>query len=156
MTYSISVERGDLNYPELEPNYRRHYAEMKKRLESDGHIVSEFSPRLDQYFARFRDGSLLNYVARHEGRAVGHANVWLTNDMHNGDMIAQEDVLYVLPEHRNGLGRKLVQFALNDLKSRGVKRVLVSPVTDLRVEKIWQRMGFKTTAALMTYEFSEV
>lgn len=152
-TYSIALERGDLNYPELEPNYRRHYAEMKARLEKDGIKTGEYAPRLDQYFEGFRDGWLLNYVVRANGIPVGHSNVWLTNDMHNGDLIAQEDTIYILPEHRNGIGKALVKHILADLKERGVKRVHISPVTDLRVGKIWQRMGFKEAASLMIYNF---
>jgi ribosomal protein S18 acetylase RimI-like enzyme len=75
--------------------------------------------------------------------------------MHNGDLIATEDMIYVLPEHRNGLGTKIVRFALEELRTRKVKRVLVSPVTDLRVAKIWRRMGFREVAVQMSYEFKE-
>lgn len=153
MTYTIGLERGDLNYTELEDNYRRHYAEMKERLEKDGIPVSPYSPRLKEYFRAFSGGWLLNYVARFNGVPVGHCNVYLTNDMHNGDLIAQEDVLYVVPEHRNGLGKKLVKHVLSDLEARGVRRVSVLALTDLRVAKIWRRMGFKDTAQMMTYTF---
>ena len=63
------------------------------------------------------------------------------------------DTLFVLKDHRNGVGKKLVQFALEDLKSRGVKRLTVSAMTDLRVAKLWGRMGFKEAATQMIYEF---
>ena len=153
MTYEISLERGDLNYAELEPNYRKHYAEMKERLEKDGITIGDYNPRLKQYFEAFKGGWLLNYVVRFEGKAIGHSNVYLTSDMHNGDLIAREDTIYILPEHRKGIGRKLVQHILADLESRGVKRGTVSPVTDLRVGKIWERMGFKPVAQIMAYQF---
>lgn len=153
MNYEIALERGDINYPELEANYKRHYAEMKDRLEGQGIFVSDYKPRLEQYFAAFRDGWLLNYVVRFDGEPVGHANVYLTNDMHNGDLIAQEDVLYVVPEHRNGVGKRLVKHVLEDLRKRGVKRVSVMALTDLRVAKIWRRMGFKDTAEMLTFTF---
>jgi len=96
---------------------------------------------------------LLTYVLRLNGSACGYANVYLTNDMHNGDLISQEDTLFVLKDHRNGVGKKLVQFVLEDLKSRGVKRLMVSAMTDLRVAKLWSRMGFKEAATQMIYEF---
>lgn len=153
MTYAISLERGDLNYDELLPNYRKHYAEMQARLEADGVEIGEYNPRLDEYFKAFAGGWLLNYVVRFDGKPVGHSNVYLTNDMHNGESIAQEDTIYILPEHRNGIGKKLVKHILADLNERGVKRVTISPVTDLRVGKIWKRMGFKPVAELMTYQF---
>lgn len=153
MTYEIGLERGDLNYAELEPNYRAHYAEMQARLRDDGIDVGDYNPRLDQYFQAFAGGWLLNYVVRLDGKAVGHSNVYLTNDMHNGEFIAKEDTVYILPEHRNGIGKALVKHILADLKARGVKRVMISPVTDLRVGKIWKRMGFREVASLMSYQF---
>lgn len=153
MSYSFSIERGDKNYLELENNYRRHYEEMRARLSRDGIDVAPYNPRLKQYFEAFAGGWLINYVVRCDGEPVGHANVYVTNDMHNGEMIASEDVLYVVPEHRNGIGRKLVKFVLSDLAKRGVKRVTVNAVTDLRVAKIWRRMGFKDTAQTMTFTF---
>lgn len=153
MSYTIGLERGDVNYPQLEPLYRQHYGEMAARLQADGHKVSPFNPQLDRYFPAFAGGWLLNIVARHEGQPVGYCNVYLTVDMHNGDPIAREDLLYVTPEHRKGLGRQLVLFALDELKRRGVTRVLISPVTDLRVAKIWRRMGFQDLATQMVYHF---
>ena len=113
------------------------------------------NPRLDVYFARFRDGGLINYVVRFHGAAVGHANIYLTSDMHNQDVIAQEDTLYVRPEHRNGVGKDLVKAILGDLRARGVKRAYVTPVTDLRVGKIWRRMGFKDVANVMVWQFKD-
>lgn len=153
MTYEFTLERGDLNYSELEPLYRKHYGEMKSRLASDGIEIGDYNPRIKQYFAAFEGGWLLNYVVRNDGKVVGYSNIYLTNDMHNSELIAREDTIYILPEHRNGVGRKLVKHILADLRNRGVKRVLISPVTDLRVAKIWRRMGFKDAASLMTYTF---
>jgi ribosomal protein S18 acetylase RimI-like enzyme len=73
--------------------------------------------------------------------------------MHNHDLISQEDTVFILKEHRNGIGKKLVQAVLDELRSRGVKRVLVSAMTDLRVAKLWNRMGFKEVATQMIYKF---
>lgn len=153
MPYSIGIERGDENYAELEPNYRRHYEEMRARLIRDGHSVGPYKPRLDYYFRAFREGWLLNYVLRCDGEAVGHSNIWLTHDMHNGEPIAQEDMIYVVPEHRNGWGRKLAKHVLTDLRERGVRRLGIDAVTDLRAEKLWLRMGFRPAATKMIYHF---
>jgi len=75
--------------------------------------------------------------------------------MHNGEPIAQEDTIFIEKAHRNGIGRKLALFILDELRRRGVKRVTITPVTDLRVGKIWQRMGFRPMAQVMTYIFEE-
>lgn len=150
--YAISAEPLHEIYPTIEENARRHFAEMKARKDADGLPCGHYNPRLDQYFEASRGGWLLCYVARRGGEPVGHALIYLTQDMHTSDLIASEDVLYVVPEHRNGLGKQMVRYMLADLKARGVKRVDIAPVTDLRVGKIWKRMGFREVATLMTYD----
>ena len=153
MTYTITLEKFKETYRELEPLYRQHYAEMTERLAGQGVIYSPYNPRLDKYGEACDGGWLLNYVVRLEGVPCGYSNVYLTSDMHNHDLICQEDTIFVLKEHRNGIGKKLVQHILGDLRARGVKRVLVSAMTDLRVAKLWNRMGFKEAATQMIYEF---
>lgn len=153
MTYTIALERLRDTYPEIEPLCRDHFRQMQERLAKDGIKIADYAPRLDQYFAANDGGWLLHYVARCDGRAVGYSNVYLTNDMHNGELIAREDLIYVDTPHRNGLGRKLVKHILADLERRGVVRVTISPVTDLRVGKIWKRMGFRPHGELLTYTF---
>lgn len=153
MNYVFSIENGHENVGELVILYGRHYAEMQARLASQGIEISPFNPRYKDYFEAFDAGYLINYVIRLDGAAVGYSNIYLTNDMHNGDFIAQEDTIYVLPEHRNGVGKRFSKFILDDLRGRGVKRISVTAITDLRVAKLWERMGFKHTAHHMTYTF---
>lgn len=151
--YAFSIEHVGQTLPEMLPLYTRHYAEMADRLAKDGIEVSPFNPRTDLYIAACERGDLIHYVVRVDGKAVGYSNIYLTNDMHNRDLIAREDTIYIVPEHRNGIGRKLSRLILSDLKQRGVKRINVSAMTDLRVAKLWERMGFKHTAHQMTYIF---
>lgn len=153
MSYTIGLEGFDASYPELETLYREHYQEMCDRLAVDGIEMSPYNPRLDEYSRASVGGWLLTIVARHDGKAVGYCNVYVTQDMHNRDLIAQEDTIFVTKAHRNGLGKNLVKFGLAELKSRGVKRLHVSAMTDLRVAKLWERMGFKHAAHQMTYTF---
>ena len=153
MTYSIAVEKFTQTYRELEPLYRQHYAEMTERLAQKEIHYGPYAPRLHEYKVACDGGWLLNFVLRHEGVACGYSNIYVTNDMHNGESIAQEDTLFVLKDHRNGIGKKLVQAVLAELKSRGVMRLTVSAKTDLRVAKLWNRMGFKEAATQMIYTF---
>ena len=153
MSYTFHLGRFKETYDELEPLYRQHYFEMCERLAQDGIHYPPYNPRLDQYIASGDRGDLLTFVLRLEGKPVGYSNVYVTNDMHNGDLIAQEDTIFVLKDHRNGVGKKLVKVILEELKERGVKRVTVSAMTDLRVAKLWGRMGFKEAATQMIYTF---
>lgn len=153
MSYEFHQVNGHEWHEALDPLYRKHYAEMKSRLERDGHAIGDYNPRLDEYFAAMDRGDMLTFIVLEYGTIIGYSNIWLTNDMHNGELIAQEDTIYILPDFRNGVGRKLVKHIMDVLEKLKVKRVTITPVTDLRVGKIWQRMGFKPVAELMTYHF---
>jgi GNAT superfamily N-acetyltransferase len=153
MSYVISVEKFTDTYRDLEPLYRQHYKEMTERLLANGITYPPYNPRLDEYGRASDGGWLLTFVLRLNKDICGYANVYVTNDMHNQDLIAKEDTVFVLKEHRNGIGKKLVKFVIEELRGRGVKRLNVSAMTDLRVAKLWKRMGFKEAATQMTYEF---
>lgn len=153
MNYTYSIEKFHDIWQEFEPLFRAHYDEMLERLKSQEIEFSPFNWRLDEYLKASYAGYFIMYVVRLDNKPVGHCAVYITNDMHNMDLIAQEDALYISKEHRKGIGKNLVKFGLIDLRNRGVKRLNVSAMTDLRVSKLWQRMGFKHTCANMTYTF---
>lgn len=143
-------------YPALEPLFRLHYAEMRARLAGDCVDIADYNPRLDVYFAAADRGEYRTYVVFEDNDLIGYSGIWVTADMHSSELIATEDTIFVLDGHRKGAGKALAKFILKDLEQMGVKRVTITPVTDLRVGKIWQRMGFKPVAQLMTYSFKEV
>ena len=153
MTYSMSREDFEETYLEIEPLYREHYAEMCSRLAEQNQICSPYDPRLDLYVKACREKYLHTFILRFGGKAVGYINVYTTNDMHNRDFIAKEDTVFVTKDHRRGIGRKFIQFGLAELNKLGVKHLSVSAMTDLRVEKLWTRMGFKKIAVQMIYQF---
>lgn len=152
MTYTVEMGTIDGTLTELMPLYAKHYAEMSARLESVGVKQSPFKPRVDAYSKASNEGWLLTFVLRADGEAVGYCNVYVTQDMHNGDLIAQEDTIYVLPEHRNGAGRMLARAVHDELRRRGVLRLNITTSTDLRVSKWLARQGYKHTAHCMTLE----
>ena len=157
-SYTVTLESIHATYTELEPLYRQHYAAMRERMAKTGVLMSDYKPRRDCFDKANLEGGLLHFVLRTmgpecEGKAVGYANIYLTHDMHNYDLIAQEDTIYVVPEHRNGSGRLLARFVYADLKARGVKRLNVTTATDLRVSKWLERQGYKHTAHCMTLTF---
>ena len=153
MNYEIRLEKFKETYSELEPLYRQHYSEMGERLAEQGVQYSPYNPRLDEYIRAGEGGWLLTFVLRLDGMAVGYSNVYITNDMHNQDLIAQEDTVFVLKEHRTGWGRKLIRAVHEELEKRGVKRLNITTATDLRVSKLLSRMGYQHTAHAMTVTF---
>ena len=153
MPYSFAIERGEQTLPEIVGLYRQHYGEMQDRLRSEGVTIGDYNPRWDEYIKAWCGGWLINYIVRLDGCAVGYSNVYITQDMHNGETIAQEDTIYMLPEHRNGTGRKFVKFILADLQARGVKRAFVTTQTDLRTGLLCKRLGFRDVATQLIYSF---
>ena len=153
MSYIFSIEGLETTYQEHEHIYRKHYAEMQERLLKEGVSLPEYNPRLDIYFSQNNSGGLVHYKIRCDGVPVGHSNIYIFESMHNRMRMASEDTIYVLPEHRNGVGRKFSKFILEDLKQRGVMQLQVTAMTDLRVVKLWTRMGFKPVATTMIYTF---
>lgn len=151
--YSFNTESFEATYRELEPLYREQYAEMCARLAKEGHPVSPFNPRLDEYFKASRAGYLHTFTARCDGAPVGYVTVYITNDMHNGDRIAREDALFITKTHRNGVGRRLALYGLDAIRNLGAKRMNVSAATDPRAAKLWERLGFKPIAVEMVYQF---
>lgn len=151
--YTIGLEGFKTSYLEVEPLYRRHYAAMQARLAGEGITIGPYNPRLSLYEQASEGGWLLTFIVRCDGNVVGYSNVYLSGDMHNNELIGSEDTIWVDPEHRNGIGRKLTRFVLDELRQRGVKRALVTTATDHRVGNMLKRMGFKHTAEAMTFIF---
>lgn len=150
MSYTYAVERYADTLPEMMPIYRTHYGELIERMGEDGANMSPFNPRFDAYIDANDRGELVHFVVRKDGEPVGYANVYVTLDMHNQDLIATEDAIFILPGHRNGIGRKLTIGIVKALKAAGVKRAHMTAAIDPRAAKLWGRLGFKHTGVRMT------
>lgn len=148
--YQYSVERYADTLPEMLPIYQRHYSELMERTRAEGQEMSPFNPRFDAYVEANERGDLLHFLVRKDGAAVGYANVYVTLDMHNQDLIATEDAIYVLPDHRKGIGRKLTVGIVEALKTAGVKRAHMTAAIDPRAAMLWGRLGFRHTGVRMT------
>jgi GNAT superfamily N-acetyltransferase len=150
VSYSVELRGFGEIFPVLEPLLRQHYAEMAERMRGLGMEVSPYKPRWEQYRRASEGGWLLTFLLWSDDTPVGDAMVYITNDMHNGDLIAQEDTIYVLPEHRRGAGRLLANAVHEELRRRGVKRLNVTTSTDLRVARWLERQGYKHVAHCMS------
>lgn len=151
--YTYQIENGAHTLPEFQPLYYAHYCEMEDRLKREGLSPAPYRPDWQRYIDYWMMGYLTHYNVRHNGEPVAYANVYVQPSMHNRELVAHEDAIWVKPEHRNGIGRKLTKFVLKDLQERGVKRAVMTARTDPRAEKLWKRMGFKETARELVMEF---
>lgn len=145
--YTITLESFKANYKELEPLYKAFYSEIYP-IDS-----SPFNMLVDEYIKANEEEWLLNFVVRLNNKAVGYCNIWLAQDLKNGDLISQEDSIFIAREHRNGIGKKLAQVVIEDLRNRGVKRLIIAALDISDAARLWQRIGFKQTAVMMEYTF---
>lgn len=149
--YFPRVSQFEESYKDLEPLYRQHYKEMQDRFEKEGIKLADFNPQLSIYCSYSRVGLLINFVIRAVETVVGYCNVYVTCDMHNGEKIATEDTIYIIPSHRGrDAGRLLVEFVHQHLRQLGVKRLNVTTSTDLKVANWLVKRGYQHTAHCMT------
>ena len=151
---TISLENADEKYEELKELYKEHYAETCERLKEIGVDLPPYNPRLAEYKNASRTGAMISIVARDDDKPIGYFNIYLSPDMQNQDLVGTEAGLFVSKNFRNGIGKKLIKFGLNEMKTRGVKRYYASAVTDLRTAKLWERMGFKPYSISMLFNFA--
>lgn len=154
MTYALSVEPLRDVLTELEPICHQHYDEMQSRMQGLGVPIAEFNPQWDAYCNYESAGLFRAFIARCAGKIIGYSFIYATPDMHNGELIASEDTIYVVPAHRGkSAGRELVEFVHATLKDIGVKRLSITTSTDLKVAAWLEKRGYKHTAHHMTICF---
>lgn len=102
-----------------EPLLKRHWQEIAHYLDIP------YAPRWDQYELLEANGALRIFTARLDGQLVGYCVFVLAMSIHYGSSLeANEDVLFLAPEHRKGLvGAKLIKFSDELLKAEGVQVV---------------------------------
>jgi ribosomal protein S18 acetylase RimI-like enzyme len=149
--YTVAVESYKTTYEELKHLYKQCYEELALAAKDDGRLYPEYNPWLDSYNSTDEAGALILYVAREQGRAVGYCLMYLTQDTRTQKLVTYEDSLYMLPEHRNGIGMSLGRIIVRDMQSRGVTRIFLSAING-RVVNMWKRIGFKPIATTMELE----
>lgn len=153
MTYALALERLEDVAEEFRPLAESHYAEITERARQAGVEMAPFKPQLDRYIALNRAGQFLFYTVRYGGKPIAYSGMYLLPSMHTGLLIGREDTIYVEPEHRGRVGKALVRAILTDMQERGATQVLITPIGDSRLAKLWQRMGFRLIGQVMTYNF---
>ena len=100
------------------------------------------------------EGGLAYYTLRSSSSILmGHAAFLLTYSHVNGAMVALDSFYYIRPEFRGAFGMsKLLRYAANDLRQKGITNIIVSHKASNSIGKIIERAGFCKTGE--TYTFS--
>jgi len=78
-----------------------------------------------------KNGGFASFTARNGGILVGYSGFFINSSPHYSDhVMAANDVIYLLPEHRGVAGLRLIIEAENALADMGVSKILYHTKTD--------------------------
>lgn len=121
----------------------------KEHVEEIGYLdISTFSAiRMSNYF--YECISNPNYICLVSDDLKGYMFGYTQMSRYNNDLMAIDDLLYVSKEKRGRLvGSQLIKEYIKQAKKRGCKEIQMTTVSDLftdRTEKLYNKLGFKTT-----------
>ena len=106
------------------------------------HGHQPFNPVYERYAEFERIGWLVLFVVRDDGKYAGHGIMYLTPSMHTQAIIATEDLMFLLPEYRNGgVGRKLYKFVEDTMWSMGATEISVTAKPGSPAAKLLESLG---------------
>lgn len=97
-------------------------------------------------------GNLHIYTARSNGRMFGYLVTALGEAFHARGQVEADQVSFFADPSWPGLGRKLQQASIEDLRARGVTRVLMFQPDQTRVGLVYRRLGAKQTGQRFVLE----
>lgn len=151
--YRVAVERFADVRGELVALHDAHWLETEKYRHG-----LPYAPDLDAMQALDEAGRCLQFTVRTQadGQLVGHLRMFLARSMHTRTWYAEEDSLYLLPEHRGGfLAMALMKHAERCLWSLEAPRILeIRTNSKLATRReggpsaavLMERMGYPPTA----------
>ena len=143
--YVIAQERFLDVAHELEPLHKAHYTEW---ADKDAGL---YKPMYQKIAAIDSGGGIEQFTVRHHGCVVGHMRFFVQTNHKTGELIAIEDGLFIVLEHRVGmLGLKLWRFAENVLRLRGVADVEFASPPGSRSAALSKRMKYRVKAVVYT------
>jgi hypothetical protein len=125
------------------PNlFSAHAAELADAL------VSGVDLDVGRYEALWQAKKLLLLTARVNGAMIGYFILKLGQHTRDKKLLAAyEEALYVKPEYRNGVGRKLVKLGLVAAKTAGAELMFVSSPTKAKsLGKMLEYLGFEKSS----------
>lgn len=150
-SYVLGTERLADVVDEMRPLHRAHW------LETEGHrnTVQELAVDYEAMKDFEQRGRFALFTARAQGSSqlVGNGAVYIMPSMHSGALIAREDTLFILREHRGRLGVALIRYIEDMLKVMGVRELTVTVKLVNAVGQMIQRMGYQHVAAEYVKQF---
>lgn len=140
--YTIQVESFRAILGELEPLHRAHW------LETEAHRHGlELRVDYGAVMARERAGRAVQFTVRQGNTLAGHLLMYLGQSIHTGTLVAEEDALYMLPEHRGGFtAMALLRYAEQTLQALGVREIRANSKVVNHADVLMRRMRYQQVA----------
>lgn len=137
-----------INRVDITPELVNELEELLKKHESEVSEVSlEFDPNQLLYYKAQASQSYAGYVARDDsGNAIGYIGYWVGYHPHYSEMMAHQDLFFVVPKNRNNqmVGIKLLKYSEEDLKNNfEVKLIIHGFTSKIDLTPLFIRSGYK-------------
>lgn len=131
---------------EVQPMLELHYQELTHHKD-----VIKLDPDWDRYAAMEHAGGFHIFTARDDEQLIGYSAFFLTPHIHyRHTVVAQNDVLYLHPDHRNGMtGIRLIKNSEREMKALGADKIVWHCKYSNDLQQILQRLGYTDEEAML-------
>ncbi len=121
--------------------FEQHYDEVAKNKE----VMVLKDDRL-KYETAERTGNMFSLFAYYEGQIVGYSVNFIVNHLHYADLvIGMNDLLFVVPEHRNSvIGLRLIRQTERLAREKGIKLFTWHAKENTSLAKILPALRYQT------------
>ena len=137
----MEIERETLDadgWAEVMPIFERHWQEFQ------GGSGVPFDPNIEMYNTLQDAGFLLYVTVRDAGELVGYWLGMLVYSLHSkNQLVCNCDSMYLMPECRNGTGKRMLKKVEELARDAGAVRFVVGTCVRFPLDRWLERLGFK-------------
>lgn len=150
--YAIQAEPFQDVLPRLHQLHALHWQETERHRHG-----LPLAPDYEAMAERERAGRMVQFTVRDSGGdIVGHLRMYLGVSLHTGTLFAEEDTLFILPEHRGGmLAVALLRFVERALRGIGVREIRADSKLVNRADVLMRRLGYDPVALKFVKVFKD-
>lgn len=139
---TFQVERFDAVLPELHLQHSAHWLETEKHRHG---LAME--PDYDAMVMAERAGQMVQFTARADGSLAGNVRMYVRESRHTRTRYAQEDTLYLAPDHRRGRNAiRFVEFVHDSMRAIGVLEIRADAKLVNGTDRLLKHLGYQPVA----------
>jgi hypothetical protein len=124
---------------EVQPLLQMHWEELTRNKE-----IAKLAPMWEEYAALEQMGRFVVFTARDDGKLVGYNAFFINKHIHYAGMtLAQNDVFFLVPDHRRGTAAlRFLRYCEDQLRELGAMKLTYHCKTVNNFAPILHRLGF--------------